>query len=359
MARDNADQKEGDRPRGRGATKDHLARLKPAGWAPRLYREGDEAGILPLYPLAFQGLERSEAYWDWKFRQNPEGSQIVVAEDGAGRIVGQIAAVPARVHAEGREATFFQVVDLMVDPRLRRGLRKAGMYITMMATLIGEGTGPGRAALLYGFPNQDSDRVTQEVFGWANLHQVTRVVRRLAAEPRAPGRLARSRYAVHPLERFEGVADRLWDRCGPHLPLATIRDARYLTWRYLRCPHVRYDPHMVWDRWRNRPAGLSVLRMGWEGQRLCAIVEWLVPRGESAPASVLLAHAEAEARRAGMAEIAAWFPPDSPEQRWFTAQGYTAEPTRYPLLAGAYAPDLSLDRVARHWYYTMGDTDVF
>lgn len=340
--------------------KRQLARQKPAGWAPRLYRPGDEAAILPLYPLAFQGLQRSEAYWDWKFRQNPEGSQIVVAEQRGEGIVGLIAALPARVHADGRPVVFSQVVDLMVDPRLRRGLRKAGMYITLMTTLIEEGAGPGRAALLYGFPNQDSDRVTQEVFGWEALHQVTRLVRRLDAPPRPPvGPLARSRYAVRPLERFDEVADRLWDHCRPHLPLATIRDARYLTWRYLRCPHVRYLPYVAWDRWRDRPAGIAVLRMGWEGQPLCAIVDWLVPRGESTPASVLLAHAEAEARRAGMAEVAAWFPPESPERRWFLASGYTAEPTRYPLLAGAYAPDLSLDRVARHWYYTMGDSDIF
>lgn len=340
--------------------RDDLTRLKPRGWAPRLYRPGDEAAILALYPLAFQGLQRSEAYWRWKFRENPQGPQVVVAEETGGRITGQIAAVPARVHAEGREVIFSQVVDLMVDPRLRRGLRKAGMYITLMAHLVEEATGPGHAALLYGFPNQDSDRVSQEVFGWRDLHQVVRVVRRLDAGGRASaGWLARSRYAVRPLERFDGPTDRLWERCRHGLPLATVRDARYLTWRYLRCPHVRYQPYLAWDRWRERPAGLTVLRMGWEGLPVCAIVDWLVPRGEAAPAGALLAHAEAEARRAGMVEVAAWFPPASPEQRWFLARGYAAEPTRYPLPARSYAPDLSLEWVARHWYYTMGDADVF
>jgi hypothetical protein len=88
-------------------------------------------------------------------------------------------------------------------------------------------------------------------------------------------------------------------------------------------------------------------------------VDWLVPRGEPEVGAVLLAQAEQDAARAGLAEVAAWFPPGSPEQHWFLAHGYRAEPTRYPLPSRVYAPDLSLDWVAQHWYYTMGDSDIF
>jgi len=339
--------------------KDHLARLKAAGWTARAYRPGDEAQLLPLYPLAFQGLQRSPAYWAWKFRENPAGDELIVVEEAGGAIVGLLAGLHARVHVAGRLATFSQATDIMVDPRLRRGLRRAGLYIGMVAAFMDAAQANG-VALLFGLPNQDSDRVSQAVFGWQNLHQVTRVVRRVeGAERPAAGFLARLRYEVRPVERLDGGIEDLWERCCPALRLATVRDGRYLDWRYLRCPHVGYRVCVAWDRWRSRAAGLAVLRFGWEGQPLCGIVDWLVPRGESGAAAALLTYAIGEARRAGMAEVAAWFPPEGAEQHWFLARGFTAEPTRYPLVARALAPDLALDWVARHWYYTMGDSDIF
>ena len=339
--------------------RDYLAKTKPSGWTPRLYREGDEHRILPLYPLAFQGLTRSLDYWRWKFKENPEGQQTIVGEDADGHIIGQLAGLPTRVWAEGRQLLFTQVVDLMVDPRVRRGLRSGEFYIGLLRAFSEEFAGEGKAALTFGLPNEYSSRIAQAVFGWQVLHQVTRVARSLDTNTTTPSWLSRRRYTIHRLEEFAGIADPLWQRCRGDLPLATIRSAPYLTWRYLRCPHVRYQASVAWDRLRNRPAGLVVLRMGWEGQPLCAVVDWLVPRSEPAAAWVLLRHAETEARRAGMKEVSAWFSPDSLEQRWFLARGYTAEPTRYPLLAKAYATGLAPDWVSRHWYYTMGDTDVF
>ncbi len=269
--------------------KEELARRKPFGWTPRSYRPGDEAKILPLYALAFQGLHRSTDYWRWKFQENPAGARVIVAEDAGGQILGLVAGLHARAHAEGRPVTVSQAVDVMVAPGERRGLRKAGMFVLLLARLIEEATGADGAALMFGLPNQDSDRVTQEVFGWQNLHQVTRVARRLDGPGAiAPAWLARRRYRVRPVTDFGGAADALWTRCREHVPFATIRGAGYLTWRYLRCPYVAYHPYVAWDRWRDRPAGLAILRLGWEGQPLGAIVDWLVPRGEVGPAAVLL-----------------------------------------------------------------------
>jgi hypothetical protein len=331
----------------------------PVGWAPRLYRASDAAQVLSLYALAFRGLRRDEAYLSWKFSENPAGARVVVAERDGGEIFGLVGGLHVRAQAAGRAVLLSQAVDVMVDPGARRSLQRAGTFILLLARLIEAATGEDGAALMFGLPNQDSDRVTQEVFGWRNLHQVTRVVRCLTGAPAARGSWrTRRRYAVRPLQDFAPV-DALWARCRGGLPFATIRDATYLAWRYDRCPHVRYHTYLAWDRWRARPAGLLVLRLGWEGGPLAAVVDWLVPRGDAEAGMVLLAQAEADAARAGLGEVAAWFPPGSPEQRWFLSHGYRAEPTRYPLPTRSYDPDLSLGWVARHWYYTMGDSDIF
>lgn len=339
--------------------KAHLARRAPVGWIPRLYRASDASQVLLLYTRAFRGLRRDEAYLRWKFGDNPAGARVVVAERAGGEIFGLVAALHARAEAAGQAILVSQVVDVMVDPGTRRSLQRTGSFILLLARLIDAATREDGAALMFGLPNQDSDRVTQEVFGWQNIHRVTRVVRPLVGAPIARGSWrTRRRYAVRPLEEF-ALVDALWARCRDTLPLATIRDATYLAWRYGRCPHVRYQAYLAWDRRRAAPAGLLVLRLGWEGQALAAIVDWLVPREEPEAGAALLARAEEAAAGAGLVEVAAWFPPGSPEQRWFLAQGYRAEATRYPLPTRTYAPQLPLAWVARHWYYTMGDSDIF
>ncbi len=330
-----------------------------ATWAPRLYRPGDERQILPLYPVAFQGLTRSARYWAWKFHDNPAGRLVVVAEEAGGRILGVLGGLPARVHAAGAEVTSSQVVEAMVHPDVRRGLRKANLFVTLLAALVDEAMGRRGAAFMFALPNQDSDGIHRTV-GARFFDQVTRVVRpagrrRLRLAPWA----ARGRVAVTRLAAFGAETDRLWAACRADFPLATIRDARYLSWRYRDCPLAEYHAFLAWDRRRDRPAGLAVLRVGWEGQPLAALVDWLVPRSDPRAAPALLDAVAGAARAAGARELAAWFPRDCPEQRWFLGEGFVAEPTAYPLVVRATHPEFPVERLARDWYYTMGDSDVF
>jgi hypothetical protein len=274
-------------------------------------------------------------------------------------VAGVAAGLLSRVHCQGRTEVFSQFCEVMVDPTLRRGLRRGATYRALLDAVIGEALRTG-AALVFGLPNENSDRMVQALFRGRTLHQVSRVLRPTGPasglSPTAwPSRL---RYAVRPVAD-PALLDVLWERCRPEFPLTTIRDRAYLSWRYLRCPHTTYALLLAWDRRRGRPAGLSVLRMGWQGEPICAIVDWLVPRDEPAAGVALLAHTERAARRAGMREVTAWLPPDSPERQWFLARGYRVELTRYPLLT--IIPDSSPPTawVARHWYYTMGDSDIF
>lgn len=345
----------------RGPVKRDLSRYTPAGWSTRPFRPGDEAQILALFRRAFR-IERSPSYWQWKFGDNPAGYQIIVGETPDGKVVAQIAGVPARMHAQDRQVIFTQVVDLMADPDFHQSLRKAGVYVTLLKAMIEEFGREGTADLIFGFTIRASNRVPQEVFGWHEAHRVRRVARRLDGSPRPGDRglgLTRARYRVDPLVAFSEQTDRLWTRWRSAVPLAAARDTRYLSWRYGQCPHVRYHPYLLWDRWRDRPAALSVLRLGWEGQPVAAMVEWVVPRGETGAARALLAHAETAARAAGMAELTGWFHPEGPEHRFFLEQGFGEEITPYRLVGNPFSPALPWEWVARHWYYSMGDSDVF
>lgn len=335
-----------------------LTSVEPASWAIRPYRPGDEPQILALFHRAF-GIERSADYWTWKFGLNPLGRQIVLGVTPEDALIGHLAGIPLRVQAEGRPVVFSAIVDLMVDPRYRRGLRKTGVYQTLLGALIERVAGEDRAALMYGIPIRSSNRLGQALHGFTDLYPMTRVVRSLPPEGAALDRPARWRYEIRPVKAFEAWMDRLWARCRADFPLCTVRDSQYMTWRYLQCPHIRYHPYVLWDRWLGRAAAVAVLRLEWQDQPLATVVDWLVPRGDTRAARALLAHLEGVAREHGLGELSAWFFPTGPEHRFLLGHGYREEVMEFPLAARIFTPALSWEWAVRHWYFTMGDSDIF
>jgi hypothetical protein len=57
---------------------------------------------------------------------------------------------------------------------------------------------------------------------------------------RAVSRTQPLKEEVEVVRRFDASADRLWEKLSRHFALSVRRDARYLNWKYVEPPHVRY-----------------------------------------------------------------------------------------------------------------------
>jgi hypothetical protein len=324
-------------------------------WTARLYRPGDEAAIMRLFRRVF-GTELDLDYWRWKFASTPLGQHVAVGVTPTGEVIGQVAGLPLKVQVDGRPVVTSCIVDVMVAPEFRKGLQKPGVFPTLLDLLITSVTGTRGTVLIYAVPIRSTFRVASRLFGWREAFPLTRVVRAAEELPTGPGR-PRWRDALRPVERFGPWMDQLWAICRPALPFATTRDAAFLNWRFVDCPHVRYFPYVLWDRWRARARGVAVVRLEWQGQPIATVVDWIVPRGDERSAAALLDGVEAEVGRHPVRELVAWLPPESPEQRFFLARGYRAETTDLPLTGKLYTTDIAWEWLARHWYFTMADSD--
>jgi hypothetical protein len=302
------------------------------------------------------GRDLDLAYWRWKFTAAPRGTRAAVAVTPGGEVVGHVGGLSLRVQAEGRPLRATCIVDVMTAPEYRRSLRKSGVFATLLGLLIETGAGENGAALMYGVPHPVTFRIANRVFGWQAAFPLTRVVRPVSELPTGTRR-GGWRYTLRPVDRFGPWMDRLWAECRPSLPFATVRDAAFLNWRFVECPHIRYAPYMLWDRWRARARGVAVLRFEWEGQPIATVADWLVPRGDPAAAAALLRGVEAQALRRDVRELAAWLPPGSLEQRLFLDRGYRAEAADVPLTARLYTTRVEWGWLTRHWYFTMADSD--
>lgn len=338
--------------------------VRYAGLTLRPYRPGDEEGILALFRRVF-GQERSLAHWRWKFQDNPAGQQILLAVTETGELVGQYTAVPVRVNLDGKRIIFSQPVDTMVDPHYRRGLKKPGLFASLFQKFIEEYGGHERAAVMYGFPNPEVFRIGHRLLQYAPYPVVAKLVKPTGDAPhRTPLQqmvklLHQGRVEVGQVGRFDPSVDRLWARCERELHVATIRDARYLNWRYGECPDVEYRLLQARERMTGRVCGLAVLRLGWVGHAVGLLVDWLVPRGEWVTADRLLDRICHEVESAGMKELQAWMPSASPWRQFLLEWGFEPVESNLIFVARTYTPAVSLERITPLWYCTMGDSDIY
>src|SRR5574341_8248 len=332
-------------------------------WTIRPYRPGDEAQIVALFKKVFN-LERSVAHWYWKFRDNPGGEEhISLGVSASGRIVGQYAGLPVLMNWDGETLRFVQIVDAMVDPAFRAGLKKPGMFVKLVAPFIEAYRGLHKSVGAFGFPPMNHLRIGR-LLDYVARHRVEQLVRPLdASATNGSGPFPSAHWIVEEVPAFDARADRLWARCRPELPVAAIRDARYLNWRYVQHPEVRYRLVVVRRRASDEWAGLAVLRLGvgqfGVGEATACLMDWLVPIDAWWPAELLLWRCKGLATEVGMTDVQAWFRPGSAHWQRFVEWGFRPEPTPLYFVAYQAVSDVRLGWGCDRWYYTMGDSDLF
>lgn len=171
-----------------------------------------------------------------------------------------------------------QAVDLVVD----RGHRTVGPALVVQRAVTGS-VAEGDLDCVYGFPNGKSDRVMLRA-GYVPLGQFTRWTRILKSESQLEPYLsstwmvkgascivdATMRLRAGELfyrqgrwirtevrQSFDDRFDRLWEAVSGRPDIVGERTARYLNWRFARCPHRSYHVLCV-ERLRGHLIGYIV-----------------------------------------------------------------------------------------------------
>lgn len=322
----------------------------------RAFRPGDEEGILATFNLVFGEndpafVPRTRAEWDWAFARNPAGQRIWVAEC-EGVIAAQCAALPYRVHLDGRVTSFTQGVDSMVHPAHRKGLRRPGLYVETAYPFFRQFGGYGADLLHYGWPVEPAWRIGRTFLGYEIVR--TQVIH---AQDVGPGTQAIPA-EVERIERFDDGVSALYDRCRAGWGASVIRDATYLNWRFLERPGFRY--HVLGLRGAGGALrAYAVYRRAdrpYPGSGL--IMDWLVPDDEPEAGAILLEAVRAQARADGAGALLAVFPEWSPWNLRLQEQGFRLHTTDYLLIGIIQDPRYDTWWLREHWWYQLAELDV-
>ncbi len=323
----------------------------------REYRPGDEESILATFRAAFAadgdsvGPPRTPEQWRWAFRDNPAGHRIWVAAF-EGKVVAQYAALPSRVLVEGRESHFAQIVDSMVHPEHRMGLKRPGLFVQTALPFFDHYCGPEKDLVNYGWPIESAWRIGKTFLKY-EVVRTQPVLSRGVGD--FPGGIPDE---VEEIARFDEQARWLYDRCAGAFGASTIRDAAFLNWRFLDNPQHDYTCYGVRDG-EGILRGYAVYRLAdWYLPNLGLVVDWLVPPDEPEVGELLHRAVCARGRADHANAMAVILPEWSPWFEDFQDRHWRVHPSPYFMVGRNFHARYDMLWLRDSWWYQFADTDL-
>lgn len=339
--------------------KDGLARKED--FFVREYREGDEQQILPMFCRSFY-VERSLARWSWEYRENPYGTlKISEAFTVDGKLVAHYAGYPVRFHlevdGEPRKLPALQIGDTMTEPAFRHVGRGPTSLLGRTVRHYYARFCEGQVAFNFGFNTGNIQRFSMSFVGARRLEDLPFHVLDLEKRPIAPPNRILSwfeNYRVERITHFDERWDDLFRQVSGFYRLLVERDARYLEWRYARCPDPESFIYAVFC-W-GRLVGWSVFR--YKEDRLRWGDALFDPRYRGAIRQLLYAvlqeHRQVKTLETWITSRPAWW------RKALLALGFESrpEPDDLGFVFVPFGEDPE-EAFRSHLYYTMGDSDLF
>jgi len=333
----------------------------------------DRKGVEQLHrrTLGNEAAERLRLHWDWA-RRNPvngvEPPYWVVREGPT--LIAAIPLTPVRVTVAGQEVGGTWSSDpLVVAERQRQGLGGS------LLRAWDRGTGVALGAALSGATRSKLDELR-----WPKsqplpclVKPISRRAFRIPIWPVAINRLVSAitlpvvrvvsrtqplREEVEVVRRFDTSADRLWEKLAGRFALSVRRDARYLNWKYVEPPHVRYAIAVL--RRNDSVEGYVVYRHLREPQgRVTQIVDLIADPADERGIKTLARWVDREARMADSDKIRCHVT-HAAFRRILRRSGYfvvksgidlTVKVNAVPVTSGFYAS-------ADDWHFTLGDGEL-
>jgi hypothetical protein len=334
------------------------------------YSPDDRRGLEQLYRRTYghEAVDRLRFLWDWA-RRNPAASgepAYWVVREGP-TLIAACPLTPVRVSVRGEEvAGTWSAGPLVVSERQRQGLGGS------LLRAWDRGTG-----VAFGAGFSDATRQRLDELRWPRTVALACLVRpisrRALRRPTWPvpvnrlvsalslpvvkfvSRLQPLKEEVQAIRRFDQGVDQLWERVKGSLALAVRRDSRYLNWKFIEPPHVRYQAAVL--RRGDEVAGYVIYRHLREPQgRVTQIVDFLADPSDERAIATLAGWVDREARLEDSDKIRC-YATHAEFRRVLRRHGFFVVKSDVSVIVKVNAMDVPKDfyQSGDQWHVTLGD----
>jgi hypothetical protein len=313
------------------------------------YRAEDERRVLDLWHVAF-GKDLDVDLWRWKYVDNPFGMRVLVCSDPQTEAAVVVySGVPYRARWNGREVEIVQLMDIMSHP----DVRKTGLFIKAAEAFFDRFAG-GDSVLHYGIPGRYHFDIGAKYLHYSELESGAAYLRGSTCDLECGAGLFRP--SVQVLERPTADLDQVWDEVAGHYPLAAVRDASFVNWRFFLNPQRDYLLYVLRTGFARRPRGYAVVGIE-EG--VARLVDVLAPP-DPAIIEALSGRVAADLSTRGIDTIETWLPGRHFITEGLVGAGWSREPEPLGIVPTARSFDdrLTIPWVSENFFYTMADSDL-
>jgi len=298
-----------------------------------------------LFELSF-GRALGEQRLRWRLEDNPAGAAMLGLAWVGSTLVAASAHHPVTLHVSGRDLRSAFVGMVMTHPQYRG----QGLFRELIRRTWGH-LGQSGVSLVWGFPNSISHSRFMRDLHAVDIHEVPTLRLLLGAKTSLPARSG----AVEELTGFDDRFDDLWARVRDNHQAIAKRDRQHLQWRYVQNPSERYRIFAYVST--GDVLGYAVLK---HYRQEVQVVD-LLTAPEIEVGVQLLSQAAHVGLESSASAVGLWLAVARPLHWELEKLGFrNGAPITY-LGAMVLRPELLEIDVYdyRHWYLTMGDSDVF
>lgn len=308
----------------------------------RMYREGDEYGIVKLFNRVFERQMTIEE-WQWKYKGqgNPRVFSAVFEDSTAG-IVGHYGGVPLKMLLDGEEIKGVTPVDTMIDPKFRSFVRLKNLFYFWERELVNDSI-----KVMYGF---SPERVIKLAIERIKIYERVGPVFEARKGVTIHNNPVRYLYKLSPLAFDDRRIDDFWAEVKDQFRLAIIRDSAFFAWRYGKCPLFSYEMWGLTPRWSSALVGIAVIKK--ENTENLTVMDVLARRDRLVD---LFSKLENLAITTGRKTISVWLPHHYDDL--LKNKGFSLVDSGATIPASTHPLTLKRDEIWEKLFYTMGDTD--
>jgi hypothetical protein len=340
----------------------------------RPWRNGDQLELTRLFERTF-GRAITADHWMWKLRPEPHSIDnvwLAVSED---KPIFQYAGIPMRFNLAHRPVQAIVSVDTMTAPEFRRrGL------LTQVAEKAYSTWRDAAVAFVIGLPNENWG-TRARALGWQPLFPLQWLVRPLRPEIMLARRMKwpalrhmrlagvvwnavlRSRLQpaagiqIQRVDEADSAFDQIWERCKADWSFSTIRDRRWVEWRFIRAPQG-YELSVA--RQDGEPTGyLAHTLVHSAAGAVAYMAELCAARADLATRNSLLADLIARLQNTTAQSLHTLAIPGTAEFSWLRRAGFLPSHA-FAVQFVPLMPDLPVGQMSdrQQWNLTGADFDV-
>ena len=314
----------------------------------RPFCAGDEQKILSLFKEVFN-QEKSLALWQWEFLKNPYGTQIMLCEQENGKLVAQCASIPVPLFFKEKTYLGAQLVDCMCKKEYRAfGVKKKGLFALTVEEFFAAFTGKDKDIYLFGFPGERHFRLGKLLLGYRETRPIIETKISALKKDLKTHFFSLTTFNKQDIIKHSPQLEKLALQDARMLKFCVLREPKYLLWRYIDCP--RNYNILALKNILGKLKGLCILQVEREELKL---IDFL---GINYLKEMLIL-----IWKAFNLPIKMWLPKKSLAEEILIPLGAVFNKPALPVIAGgkSFWEGLNWDWANRHFFYTMGDCDLF